>query len=117
MSLAFLLYIAHCCGTIQCVLGLLTLGIFISVVGLSIQHASEYNPDEEKTKKFIKRLKKCVYVFLAVAVVAILSPSERTIYMMMGASYIQNSSITPKIEKIIEKKLDSYLLDDDREKK
>lgn len=37
-------------------------------------------------------------------------PSQKGLYMMLGASAIQNSNISTKIVKIMEAKLDSYLV-------
>jgi hypothetical protein len=56
-------------------------------------------------------------IFLPLLLMALILPSEKTMYLMAGAKCLQDSIIPKKIELIISKKLDEYLLEDNKDKK
>lgn len=54
------------------------------------------------------------YYFIPLALCSIicaLTPSQKTFYLIIGAHYLKSSDLPSKVELIIEKKLDEYLID------
>lgn len=47
-----------------------------------------------------------VFIFISILV-----PSKKTMYMMIGAKYLRESNVPEKVQMIINKKLDEYLLE------
>ena len=77
-------------------------------------------------KKGVNHVKKISAVILLLGFISVFTPSEKTIYLMAGASISQDIANSPKttaamekVYKIVEKKLDSQLeeLMDKAEKK
>lgn len=73
--------------------------------------------DTSNLKNVFNFIKKNLWIFVFMCVISAIIPSEKTVYMMMGANYFKNSALPPKIEAIIEKKLDKYLLDLNKKEK
>lgn len=115
MNAATFIYLANLCDGFSV---LFTTLIIISVVVLIICtiviicqiNVGVENTIEKTAHNFtLKITKNCLYVFSISFFFGIFIPSERTIYLMMGANYLQKSNIPNKVEKIIDKKLDFYL--------
>ena len=90
------------------------IGIVVTTMILGLSHSFySYHEDFKDSAlfEFLNILKlKIKWLFLLLLLNCFL-PSERTMYLMIGANYFKNSSLPPKIELIIEKKLDEYLLE------
>lgn len=107
-----MIYLANVLPNISCLtgmLGLLSL-ILIGLVSL-IKKTNAYGGEEhEDADNFVKNyfkpnIKWIVICFLISAAI----PSERTIYLMMGANYLKTSTFPSKVEMAIEKKINGYL--------
>lgn len=73
-------------------------------------------------RAFLKVLKVCVVVFLCIALLRVIIPSEKTMYLMVGAYTAQKVAENPDVQRIsgkvitvIEKKLDEYVDDATKE--
>lgn len=117
MSIELLIYLADVLGNFQGV-GIALLIISGSIFGLfSFIAATQmgphlFNKDEDNLfRKAMKSAKKVLISWFVLLILVVFTPADKTIYMMMGAHYIKESSIPPKIERLIEKKLDEYLVD------
>ena len=114
MSIELILYLTNICENLNNFVGIITfIFISISVVCLffgGLDYAQGYDKYEESFfGKTINTIKKyCPWLFVCVALL-IFVPSERTIYLMLGANYFKNSILPPKVEAVLEKKLDDYL--------
>lgn len=53
---------------------------------------------------------KTFWVFCITVLVSIVTPSEETLYLMLGSKYLNKTSPPTKVEQIINKKLDRYLI-------
>ena len=53
-------------------------------------------------------------IFIPVILISSFIPSERTMYLILGAHIIKQSDLPSKVELVIEKKLDEYLKEDDK---
>jgi hypothetical protein len=49
------------------------------------------------------------WVVALLSVLLLLIPNKKTIYLMMGSTYLQQSNIPTKVSKVLEIKLDEYL--------
>lgn len=119
MELALFVYIAGVVGQLSSVLGLIC-GITILILAFSTyakiawkstvgeSHSSDY-------KTFYKKIVViCLSIIIPCGVLKILLPSEKTIYMMAAgysAQTVAQSETAEKVLKIINGKLDEYLVD------
>lgn len=62
----------------------------------------------------IRLVKKIFIYFFLILLIDTFLPSERTMYLMLGAHYLKKTNIPNKVEKIINKKLDDYLTIEDK---
>lgn len=109
MTIETVIYLANILPKFQ-ILGLFsTLGFIGSVMGLTFS----YVEDVENIRKplFIS-----LFIAIFLGILVMLIPAERTIYLMLGANYLKTSALPTKVEMAIEKKIDSYVMDD-KEKK
>jgi predicted membrane protein len=119
MSIETIIYLAYVIPNIGALLTLGSIIFFIvaGIVSLMKRASAENNQEKIEAANFSKKyfLNNLKWMFLA-AIVACFIPSEPTIYLMLGANYLKNSTLPSKVELAIEKKIDSYLADD-KEKK
>lgn len=122
MSLSFFMYLVDILANLNCFFGLVIIfGGLILTLGLAILNIMllhEYNErDKEALKNSINSLKKRIFPFLLVCIISCLIPSQKTMYMMLGANYLQNSTIPPKIMTALELKLDDVIVELKKDKK
>lgn len=85
---------------------LLTVSSFIFLFSLD-KNMIDYetgNKIRNKCKFFIPF--SCVLILISMLI-----PSEKTVYLMLGANYLKNSMLPSKVEMAIEKKIDGYLVE------
>ncbi len=87
---------------------LLVIPIVISGVTILIWHIEEIK-DKSKPNFWLKS--SIVSVFIA-SFISCFLPSEKTMYLMIGANYLEKSGIPTKVEQVINKKLNEYLLEE-----
>lgn len=95
------------CVAIIFILSLVFIILTLSI--LSIGYLIEDRPQEFANSalfKFISYLFKNAKWIILVTIMSCIIPSEKTMYLMIGANYFKNSSLPPKIEMIINNKLD-----------
>ncbi len=110
MSLSWILYLADVLDSLSCVF---TLGFIIlliaGVAGLIVfAHMADYDDDKKPLLKFLNTILK---FFIVCLVGVVLIPSSKTIYMILATNYLDKTQIPAKVELIIEKKLDQYLIE------
>lgn len=91
--------------------------VFIGVIlGMMRSAIGIYGTDYKDFLSYVKTAtyfgKKGLSIFIVSLIVTILTPSEKTIYLMLGAHYLKSSTIPSKVELLINKKLDTYLSED-----
>lgn len=119
MNIETMIYLADVASKITIVLALGSF-IFLFATGLiSMMMDIDAYGDEEKEKAhsffqtyFVKKIKWGLMIIF----IAFLMPSERAIYLMLGANYLKTSALPSKVEMAIEKKIDGYLNDKEHKK-
>lgn len=104
MSVAFILYSIELLANIN---GLAIFLLFILSVYAGITYVKVLtNEDEELKKSFIK---KTTWPFIILILTTIILPSKETMFLMYGASALENSNLAPKVKEAIEIKLDDVI--------
>lgn len=122
MNIETVIYLAEIIPSIGAAFFVLTLVSAVAAfVGIPICAAIANNiMDEKEEDKFINNSKKnysrFIKVWLILLFTSCLFPSEKTIYLMLGANYLKTSTLPSKVEMAIEKKIDSYLNEKDEKK-
>ncbi len=118
MNIESVLYLINLVKNLDIAIGIVLVTSFIfiliTLIITGLNHAGSYGDDEYKDSHlcaFINFIRKNIKWLILLLSVSCIFPSERTMYLMIGANYFKNSNIPPKIELIIEKKLDEYLLE------
>lgn len=70
---------------------------------------SEKDASHEEFLKALKFLKLSLLFTVVFWFMTIFIPSEKSMYLMVGTSYLEKSNIPNKVEQVINKKLDYYL--------
>ena len=135
MDLALLVYVISVITSIKIPLIIGTIVLGVSFIGLTIakmvyvapsDYDRKYKLEEyTETKNAVNRWWKTVGVVVGVvAFVNVITPSEKTMYVMVGAYAAQKItendkviSMSSKVLKIIETKLDGYIDDAEKELK
>jgi hypothetical protein len=119
MNIETILYLADILNKVQ-MLFLFTPLLYFILFGfvtlvIATGPASSYSEDKILREKFKNKVlgnyKKIFILPLSIILISCIIPSQRTIYLMLGAHYIKNSTLPTKVELAIEKKIDSYLND------
>lgn len=135
MDLALLVYVISVVASIKIPLVIGTIVLGISFIGLTIakmvyvapsEYDRKYKMEEyTETKNAVNRWWKTVGVVVGVvAFVNVIAPSEKTMYVMVGAYAAQKVAenekvavLSSKVLKIIESKLDGYIEEAENEVK
>ena len=135
MDLALLVYVISVVASIKIPLVIGTIVLGVSFIGLTVakmvyvapsDYDRKYKLEEyTETKNAVNRWWKTVGVVVGVvAFVNVITPSEKTMYVMVGAYAAQKItendkviSMSSKVLKIIETKLDGYIDDAEKELK
>jgi len=120
MSIELFIYIASIVGDIKAVIGLTTIAFFMVMVVYEIITAIDDGYNSEYIKNRVNIRNKLVIATIVLAFISALLPNERTMYMMAGAHIGKEaieSETASKIHKIIDKKLDEYMLQLEGDKK
>ena len=104
MGITEFLYLANLADNIRFLCaGFLILATIFVFVAIPICDIENCMPE------YLSFIKKYMWTYLIAILLLMFSPSEKTLYLMIGADYFQKSDIPPKIEAALEKKLDEYL--------
>lgn len=115
MSVILFLYLADMFNNLS---GICCIALFIALITLAVLSFMSLNctGDRDYEKEARARVNKLIRLFLKILVplvlVVIFVPDAKTMYLMMGAEYLNKSDIPVKVEKIINNKLDYYLTND-----
>jgi heme/copper-type cytochrome/quinol oxidase subunit 2 len=80
--------------------------LFASILFFSVE--STDSDADQQMNSCMRIIKKWPYVALLVMLIVIL-PSKKTMYLMLGATYLQDSNLPTKVSKALELKLDDYI--------
>lgn len=120
MGLAFWLYAVDFISNIDSVFffilfSYITLLVIFGLVWLAVD-VKEY---QEALYLLIKKIVFKWWVAIIVLFLSVFIPNQKTMYMMLGASYLSQSNLPEKVSKILDSKLDNVLeeMNDLRKKK
>jgi hypothetical protein len=112
MTLSSVLYLTDVISSIDNVLGTIQFIYMLSiVVCLFIYIMSSFieNEPSEMAKKILTLLYKKLWLFLIILSVQVLIPTKQTMYLMLGANYLQQSNLPGKVSEVLELKLDDII--------
>lgn len=109
MSLSLLLYIVDVISNMNCLLSLLFFIISGSLLVLLIAFVCSDDDDKEKLITILKYIYKKIWICISIVILIIILPSSKTMYLMLGSSYLQNSNIPLKVQQALELKLDDVI--------
>lgn len=91
------------------VINILTIIFFIiAIAGKLICMDKHIDEDGKADALWTSIIKKWPWLIFMLSISAVL-PEKNTLYMMVGASYLQESNLPSKVSKAIELKLDNYI--------
>lgn len=95
------------------------LGLFIFLLcGVAYLFClDEWNDTENKYKPIYLKIVKKYWVLIPLLIVSIPIPSTKTMYLMLGAHYLQETNLPKKVSQALELKLDEYIEELTKEKK
>jgi hypothetical protein len=110
MNIEIMIYLANVLPHFAILSLFSLLGILASIMGIAFSYIED-----------IEIIRKPLFISFSISlflgILGMLIPSERTIYLMLGANYLKTSTLPSKVEMAIEKKIDSYLMDEKEDKK
>ena len=110
MSIEVVLWLIDVLPVISRLFVVLSILFLISIIITWVACINEQTEQEEQIRNNIaNNYKKIFGIPVLIMLFAFLMPSQETMYMMLGAHYIKNSTLPTKVELAIEKKIDSYL--------
>lgn len=107
MSIEWFLYLSDILPCLGIILGV---GALISFIIIAIGFMGTCD-DEESTIGYINFIKKYIWIPFLAILISILLPSQKTMYLIMGANALKKSDIPSKVERVIDKKLDEFLVE------
>jgi hypothetical protein len=116
MSIELILYLIDVVSNVNGFLTVVLLTSALIIIAILFCAGMEYfdscdNFSESSIAKALLYVKKYIGWWLLLLLISVFFPSEKTMYMMIGANVFKSSNLPPKIEAAIEKKLDEYLVE------
>lgn len=112
MNLNTALYLTNIIHHFYCMLILMFLiGLIVLLVAFvgKIFCFHEYTDVDGEAEKMWTAILKKGWIVLIIAITGIFIPGDRTMYLMLGVSYLQDSNLPTKVSKALELKLDNYI--------
>ena len=121
MNLPILIYLADISSGIKDFTGAIAV-IFIIVIGIiiflwMITNDGYNNEKHAEVDIFLKYLTKKSWIIAIMLMISISIPSQTTIYMMLGSSYLADSKIPSQVSEILDLKLKDVLKELKKENK
>jgi hypothetical protein len=116
MSIELILYLIDVAESLNVVLGLVcTLSIIgLGIAGIISFMSSDIDERDKKWDKYKLFINKYFWKFMIILFLACIIPCKKTMYLMLGAHAIKSSPLPSKIEQAIEKRIDKYLLEEEK---
>lgn len=114
MNAAIYLYLISVTSEIRFTIGIfITIGIsFLLSSPFVLIAANEFNITDKIKDKIFYCIKTLGITIFILTFIECFIPSEKTMYLMIGANYLEKSGIPTKVEQVINKKLNEYLLEE-----
>lgn len=112
MNIETMIYLANVFPNVSCLITVSSVVILIitPIAFIITIDVNDFDEEGKKAKIFVHKylIGNIKWVFVALFISMVI-PSERTMYLMLGANFLKSSSLPSKVEMAIEKKIDSYL--------
>jgi hypothetical protein len=113
MSLTLLLYLTEVINNINKVLGFALVLYFISLVIFTIINTMSRIIGDDEVNNFtmplIKKWLSKAWMMIILLFISLFIPTQKTMYMMLGSSYLSNSNIPNQVSEILNLKLNDVL--------
>jgi hypothetical protein len=115
MSAATVIYLISLLSNLDLAFSIVFWFLVLGVIAISISYLAVDERTSEIEKEVrdlrLRQAKKVALIALAVLSLNVLVPSEKTMYLMVGAHFFEQSELPPKVLEIINLKLDSIKSD------
>jgi len=115
MNLAFCLYLTDFIQNIGSVTSAIIILFVLAFIGLCfsdvVTSQGDTPKENEKVCKIIQFYKNKLWILAIAVFINAVIPTQKTMYMMLGASYLQTSNLPAKVSEAIDLKLDSVIAD------
>jgi|SRR6185503_9549953 len=112
MNLVSWLYLTDILHSFDCFLGIV---IFTTIVLFCISIVTFINLDnskeDEQVEQIILKSYKKWWVFALIVILDLFIPSQKTMYLMLGSSFLSQSNLPSKVSQVLELKLDDIIKD------
>ncbi len=111
MNVEFALYLIDVIKNINDVLVIFSVTCAVLLMGSTFWVAvCAFDVNYEKNKEVsLKCFKTLFFITLIISTINLVTPSEKTMYLIMGDHYLKKSPIPSKVELALEKKIDGYI--------
>lgn len=120
MTITLLLYLVEIIHNLDCLIGLIIGTFFVVLCILSfawlVTNDGYSQEGHEQANNGLKTLFKYSYIPLILLIINIFVPDQKTMYLMLGTSYLQSTNLPVKVSEAIELKIDS-IIDELKDKK
>lgn len=117
MSLAFWLWIASILNGLNFLIGFGFFACILLAIFCFVVMANTYDEDEPPhIYKECKKILNKYWVLILLSITLVLLPDQKTIYLMIGSNYLQNSAIPTKVVNILNMKIDDIMQDMQKDK-
>lgn len=115
MSLTIYLYLIDLLKNLDTTLSIIIF-LYLLVLGIAFSawcmtHDSYNEDDHNYIEIGIKKLFHYSWIFFIALTISILIPSDKTMYLMLGNTYLQSTNLPVKVSQALELKLDSVIED------
>lgn len=122
MTIETVLYSINIINNFDFIFGVFfTIGVIATIACFAMGGFGRIDADVEWEQSFLYKftsfIKSHMYKIIIFIFIGCLIPSEKTMYLMLGANYLKSSELPSKVELAISKKIDEYLLETKKENK
>lgn len=115
MSLAFFLYLIDVLNNVDDICEVIFIPYFLGfsmvLISTFLTTGGFYDDFPEGVKDTINSFKKHIWIPIIALLISIIIPTQNTMYMMLGASYLQTSNLPAKVSEALDLKLDAVIAD------
>lgn len=119
MNIESVIYLTDILHNIDFISGMFfIIGLILTMLCLAFGGFARIDSSKEWEESFLYKfstfLKIHIYKIIIFIVISCLIPSQKTMYLMIGANYLKSSELPSKVEIAINKKIDEYLLEENK---
>jgi hypothetical protein len=110
LTLTTALYLTDSFTSVDNILGVIcVMSALVTLFSIIYYINSKTEGEDDDAKLWGKYALNAFIIFIAFGLISSLIPSKKTMYLMMGAHYLQDSNIPKKVSQALELRLDKYI--------